>query len=181
MDEPYLRFCVPCDAIHLYEQPFRLAALRAGLELQPGTSPPVLQPVPGLAPAPTRCPNGSTSSAATCACSGPATPKLVAGYLDAPVKDVQARWPDDAVEVAVDGERAGCWPRTPTGCRGGPPASTRLLGPFDLFLQARDRSLLVARPGAREGPVADARPARRRAGPTARSSARGGRASPARR
>ena len=48
LDEPYLRFCGPCDATHLYEQPFRLSALRAGLELQPGTSPPVLQPIPGL-------------------------------------------------------------------------------------------------------------------------------------
>ncbi|HEV7788403.1 MAG TPA: crosslink repair DNA glycosylase YcaQ family protein, partial [Pseudonocardia sp.] len=36
---PYLRFCRSCDATHLYEMPFRLAALRAGLELRPGTSP----------------------------------------------------------------------------------------------------------------------------------------------
>src|SRR5829696_4163245 len=51
MDPPYVRPCVPCNAVHLWEMPFRLAALRAGLELQPGTSPPVLQPVPGLTPA----------------------------------------------------------------------------------------------------------------------------------
>jgi hypothetical protein len=31
LPEPYLRFCRPCNAVHLYEQPFRLAALRAGL------------------------------------------------------------------------------------------------------------------------------------------------------
>src|SRR3954463_11950395 len=34
MPEPYLRYCRPCAATHLYEQPFRLAALRAGLELR---------------------------------------------------------------------------------------------------------------------------------------------------
>jgi hypothetical protein len=34
MDPPYLRFCRPCNTTHLYEMPFRLAALRAGLELQ---------------------------------------------------------------------------------------------------------------------------------------------------
>ena len=110
LDEPYLRFCVPCDAIHTYEQPFRLAALRAGLELEPGTSPPVLRPVPGLAPAPTRCPTASTSSAATCACSGPATPKLVAGYLDAPVKDVRGA-------LAGGRRRGGRGRRAPLGAR----------------------------------------------------------------
>jgi Winged helix DNA-binding domain len=51
MDPPYLRFCRTCNARHLYEMPFRLAALRAGLELEPDTSPPVLRPVPGFAPA----------------------------------------------------------------------------------------------------------------------------------
>ncbi|OMQ14014.1 hypothetical protein A7K94_0219605, partial [Modestobacter sp. VKM Ac-2676] len=50
LPEPYLRWCRPCQATHLYEQPFRLAALPAGLELTPGTSPPVLRPVPGLTP-----------------------------------------------------------------------------------------------------------------------------------
>jgi hypothetical protein len=49
LPEPYLRFCRPCDAVHVFEQPFRLAALRAGLELEPGTSPPVLRPVEGFA------------------------------------------------------------------------------------------------------------------------------------
>lgn len=49
--EPYLRFCRPCNATHLYEMPFRLAALQAGLELQPDTSPPVLERIPGCADA----------------------------------------------------------------------------------------------------------------------------------
>ena len=46
MGSPYLRFCRPCNATHLYEMPFRLAAYRAGLELQGGTSPPVLRRIP---------------------------------------------------------------------------------------------------------------------------------------
>ncbi|WP_051442172.1 DNA glycosylase AlkZ-like family protein [Arthrobacter sp. H14] len=49
MDEPYLRYCSGCAATHLYEMPFRLAALQAGLELQAGTSPPVLERIPGWA------------------------------------------------------------------------------------------------------------------------------------
>ena len=145
MDEPYKRRCVPCDAIHLWEMPFRLAALRAGLELQPGTSPPVLQPVPDLAPA-DATPDRLDVVRGYLRLLGPATPKLVAGYLDAPVKDVEAHWPEDAVEVSVDGERRWVLADDADRLAAGPPAVTRLLGGFDLFLQARDRSLLVGDP-----------------------------------
>jgi hypothetical protein len=142
MEPPYLRFCVPCDATHVYEMPFRLAALRAGLELQPGTSPPVLQPIPGFQPASTVAARLDVVRAYL-RLLGPATPKLVAGYLDAPVKDVQARWPEDVVEVDVEGERR--WLLADDADRlDDPPAATRLLGAFDLYLQARDRPLLVA-------------------------------------
>ncbi len=140
LDEPYLRHCRPCDAIHPHEQTFRLAALRAGLELEPGTSPPVLRPVPGLAPAES-VPERFDVVRAYLRLLGPATPQHVAGYLDAPVKDVRERWPADAVEVDVDGERR--WTLDPGLLAADPPAVTRLLGPFDLFLQARDRELLV--------------------------------------
>jgi hypothetical protein len=143
LDEPYKRQCVPCDAIHLWEMPFRLAALRAGLELQPGTSPPVLRPVPGLEPA------GSTPERLDVVRGylrlfGPATPKLVAGYLDAPVTDVAAHWPDDVVEVTVEGEHRWLLAADEDRMGADPPAVTRLLGPFDLFLQGRDRALLVS-------------------------------------
>ena len=139
---PYNRFCVPCDAVHLWEQPFRLAALRAGLELQPGTSPPVLQPVPGLAPAAT-VPARLDVVRAYLHLLGPATPQHVAGYLDAPVQDVRARWPGDAVEVEVDGQRRWLLAGDADRLGAAPPAAVRLLGPFDLFLRARDRETLV--------------------------------------
>jgi hypothetical protein len=144
--EPHLRFCRPCDATHLYEMPFRLAALRAGLELEPGTSPPVLRPVPGLTPAATVPPHLDVVRGYL-RLLGPATPKLVAGYLDAPVTDVQARWPDDAVEVSVDGERRWLLAEDADRVDDVPPAAgVFLLGPFDPFLQARDRPLLVDDP-----------------------------------
>jgi hypothetical protein len=143
MPEPHLRFCRPCDATHLYEMPFRLAALRAGLELEPGTSPPVLRPVPGLTAAATAPPHLDVVRAYL-RLLGPATPKLVAGHLDAPVQDVQARWPDDAVEVSVDGERRWLLAEDADRVDDVPPAAgVHLLGPFDPFLQARDRPLLV--------------------------------------
>ena len=144
MDPPYVRDCRPCNAVHLWEMPFRLAALRAGLELQAGTSPPVLQPVAGFAPA-TEVPERLDVVRAYLRLLGPATPRHVAGYLDAPLRDVQARWPADAVEVEVEGERR--WLLADDVDRlGEAPDVTRLLGPFDLFLQARDRSLLVEDP-----------------------------------
>lgn len=101
---PYLRFCRPCNATHLYEMPFRLAALRAGLELQAGTSPPVLAPIPGFAP--TTAPQRRDDVIrAYLRLLGPATPNHVAAYLDAPMAEIKRRWPSDAVEVSVDGER----------------------------------------------------------------------------
>ena len=142
MDPPYVRPCVPCDAVHLWEMPFRLSALRAGLELRAGTSPPVLQPVPGLAPAET-VPDRLDVVRAYLRLLGPATPQHVAGYLDAPVKDVKEHWPADAVEVDVDGERRWVLAGNADELGDPPPRITRLLGPFDLYLQARDRPLLV--------------------------------------
>jgi len=140
--EPYLRFCRPCNATHIYEQPFRLAALRAGLELQPDTSPPVLQRITGFKPA-AAASDRFDLVRAYLRLLGPATPKHVAEYIDAPVKDIKARWPDDATEVTVDGEtRWLLGDRDALESAGG--KVTRLLGPFDLFLQARDRTTLVA-------------------------------------
>jgi len=138
MPTPYLRHCRPCDAVHLYEQPFRLAALRAGLELVAGTSPPVLQPIPDFAPAPVAGERFDVVRGYL-RLLGPATPQDVAGYLDAPVKDVKARWPADAVEVSVDGTL--CWALGDLD--GDPVRGVRLLGPFDPFLQARDRARLM--------------------------------------
>ena len=145
MDAPYLRFCRSCDATHLYEMPFRLAALRAGLELQPGTSPPVLERIAGFAAASAALPRHDVVRAYL-RLLGPATPKHVAGYLDAPVREVKARWPADAVEVSVAGTPAWVLASDADGLADAGPAATRLLGPFDLFLQARDRSVVLPDP-----------------------------------
>jgi hypothetical protein len=142
MAPPYLRYCRTCDATHLYEQPFRLAALRAGLELQPDTSPPVLQPIPGSSP-PDEVPAHLDVVRGYLRLHGPGTPQQVAGYLDAPVADVRAHWPEDAVEVRVEGERRWALSGDVDRLTAGPAGTIRLLGPFDPYLQTRDRSLLV--------------------------------------
>ncbi|MGY1750221.1 DNA glycosylase AlkZ-like family protein [Modestobacter sp. SYSU DS0511] len=142
LPEPYLRWCRPCQATHLYEQPFRLAALRAGLELVPGTSPPVLRPVPGLVPA-EEVPERLDVVRGHLRLYRPATPQHVAAHLDAPVAAVRARWPDDAVEVTVDGERRWLLAADLPAAAAEPAPVVRLLAPYDPWLQLRDRSLLV--------------------------------------
>ncbi|MGW5560564.1 winged helix DNA-binding domain-containing protein [Micromonospora sp. NPDC003944] len=142
LPEPYLRFCRPCDATHLYEMPFRLAALRAGLELRLDTSPPILQRISGFRKA-AAAGDRFDLIRAYLRLLGPATPKQVADYLDAPVKDVKARWPDDVVEVTVDGEVRSLLAADEEALESADGRGTRLLGPFDLFLQAKDRATLV--------------------------------------
>ncbi len=60
------------------------------------------------------------------------------------MKDVKAHWPSDVTEVSVDGTPR--WILTESlDALLGPPAdaSVRLLGPFDPYLQLKDRELLV--------------------------------------
>lgn len=148
LSEPYLRDCVTCAAHHSWEVPFRIGALYAGLELEPGTSPPVLRRVPawpheswGPAPDPFAAPERLQVIRGYLRLLGPAIPKDVATYLDAPVAEVKAHWPSDAVDVDVAGTAAWLLP----GAETDPPPTdlVRLLGPFDLLLQGRDRTLLV--------------------------------------
>lgn len=145
MPEPYRRWCNPCEATHLYEQPFRLAALQAGLELEAGTSPPVLRRLPRWRGRAAVIPDELDPIRAVLHLLGPCTPKQVAEYVDSPVASVKERWPTDVVSVGVEGEQRSIladdvatltWPPDVSGV-------VALLGPFDLFLQGRDRPLVV--------------------------------------
>jgi hypothetical protein len=155
VDDPYLRACRPCAATHVYEMPFRLAALQAGLELEPGTSPPVLRRVPRLRPLLFGRLAGEAEARFDVVRGylrfyGPARIADATTFLDAAAKDVRAAWPDDVVEVAV-ADDAGRQPRfllaedldaLTGGGTGG--RTVRLVGPYDPYLQLRDRELLVA-------------------------------------
>ena len=148
LTEPHIRDCVPCGTRHPWEIPFRLGGLYAGLELTPGTSPPVLQRIPGwprrtCGPAedPLAVPERLQVIRAYLRLLGPATPNDVAAYLDSTVSEVKARWPAEAVPVEVDGRRA--WMLPGADAAGSVDDLVRLLGPYDLLLQGRDRELLV--------------------------------------
>jgi hypothetical protein len=149
--DPYLRECRACDAIHTYEQPFRLSALQAGLELEPGTSPPVLRRIPGWRGAAKEVPDHLDPIRGVLRFLGPADPKLVAGYLDAPVREVTHHWPEDVESVRVDGRELSILADDAAALSDPEPVDgIRLLGPFDLFLQGRDRELVVPDETARK-------------------------------
>lgn len=139
------RNCRACKAMHISDSAMRTAALIAGLELQPGTSPPVLQPRPHA-----RIPKTASIAAlrklitAYLTLLGPASQADVAGYLGARRADIAQVWPDGLVEVCVDGREV--WlPEAQVGhlTSAPEPDVVRLLGGFDPWLQARDRNLIV--------------------------------------
>ncbi len=140
------RNCRACKAVHISDSAMRPASLAAGLELQPGTAPPVLQPRPGA-----RVPDGVDGAAlrrlivAYLTLLGPAGPGDVAGYLDARRADIAQVWPEhELVEVKVDGRAAWLPEGRLKALKSAPaPDVVRLLGPFDPYLQARDRELIV--------------------------------------
>ena len=143
--EPLTRYCRGCQATHVFELPFRLGALPAGLELEPGTSPPVLVPRAGARPVDgPDLPALQRLIVSYLTMLGPATQADVAGYLEARRADVAEAWPDGLVDVRVDGKPTYLpADRVKTLRKPPEPDLVRLFGAFDPFLQARDRDLIV--------------------------------------
>ena len=139
------RDCRSCKTSHISDSAMRAAAPAAGLEIEPGTAPPVLLPRRG-AKLPTR-PDPSALgrlAAGYLRFLGPATVGEFAGYLEARRADVTDVWPGGLAEVCVDGRTAWLPAGFVDALREAPePDLVRLLGPFDPYLQARDRNLIV--------------------------------------
>jgi hypothetical protein len=143
---PMRRDCRACKAQHISDSAMRTAAPAAGLELEPGTAPPVLVPRKG-AVLPDAPDHAAVAELALGYLTylGPADVGEFAGYLEARRADVASAWPaDELAEVTVDGKRRWLPAAQLEALRSAPaPAIVRLLGPFDPYLQARDRDLIV--------------------------------------
>jgi len=139
------RDCRSCGTSHVSDSAMRAAAAAAGVELQPGTSPPVLVPRADAV-----LPTGPDPAAlgalahSYLAVLGPAGPGEFAGYLGARRADVVRHWPQGLAEIDVEG-RSAVLPESSLDLlrSAPPPEQVRLLGPFDPYLQARDRDLIV--------------------------------------
>ena len=129
--------CRPCRATHVPESLFRMAAVFGGLELEPATSPPVLRRIPdwprrpaGVAADPAAAPEHLQVIRGYLRLLGPATPAEVAGFLDTTAAVVKQHWPDDAVEVRVEGKKKWLLGEVLEAGAGGPAARTlRSAGP----------------------------------------------------
>ena len=140
-----LRDCRPCRSRHISDPAMRIGGFFAGLETEPTTSPPVLLPRKG-AKVPTQPDRRALAKLALAYLRvlGPATVGEFAGYLGARRADVTECWPQNLVEVSVDGRPAFLPDDRADLLRDAPsPDVVRLLGPFDPYLQARDRELIV--------------------------------------
>ena len=143
---PMRHDCRACKTKHVSDSAMRSAAPVAGLEIEPGTAPPVLVPRKG-ATLPSAPDLGAVAQLAVGYLTylGPADVGQFAGYLEARRADIATAWPEDGLaEVTVDGKRRWLPESQLDGLRSAPdPEIVRLLGPFDPYLQARDRELIV--------------------------------------
>jgi hypothetical protein len=142
--EPVTAFCRGCGVVHIQDQVMRLAGLPAGVQIEPGTSPPVLSPIPRWRGLPARHEGGGALVDAYLRIHGPATPGEVAGYLQTTQRAVKPDWPDGLAEVRVDGRKAWLPEERLDDLLHAPPADlVRLVPRSDPWLLARDRELVV--------------------------------------
>lgn len=141
----YSHWCEPCGATHVYGGLFQTVGVFAGVRLEPDTTPAVLAPLDERPPIPPPAVGPAALLRSYLRLLGPATPADAAAYLGSTRTALRPAWPDDLVEVTVDGRRAWLPAEQLDALRTPPPAAdvVRLLPVADPYLQARDRDLLV--------------------------------------
>lgn len=145
LDPAYSYDCRSCRARHVYGEILQQVGGFGGVEIV-GERPTVLAPLPDRPDQPTRAVGTEGLVRAYLRLHGPATLTEAAGYLGTSQAAARPSWPEDLVEVELDGRRT--WlPAEEVGRLTDPGLDVedvvRLLPPLDPFLQGRDRDLLV--------------------------------------
>jgi hypothetical protein len=137
-------WCKGCKSSHISEQLFRLAALPAGARIEPGRAPLTFERITRWPAVPAEASGTASVVTSYLTLLGPATEADVAGFLGTKRPEILPTWPTDLTEVSVDGRR-GWFPNDHVEALRSAerPTLVRLLPPYDPYLQARDRALLV--------------------------------------
>lgn len=137
-------FCRGCNAVHIFESLFRLGALPAGLRLDLTASPPLLIPIENWPGIPEQQVGAEDLVTEYLRFVGPASIGDVAAWFTTTQKEIKEIWPAGLAEVDVDG-RAAWLPESEMDLLLDPPEppQARLVPPSDLFLQDRNRAMLV--------------------------------------
>lgn len=138
-------YCRGCQAEHVFESLFRLAALPGGFRLDLDRSPPLLVPIENWPGIPEEQAGTDELIMLYLTFAGPASIGDVAAWLTTTQSEVKQVWPGEGlVEVDVDG-RAAWLPESELDLLLDPPEPPRalLLPTSDPFLQERNKLMLV--------------------------------------
>lgn len=142
--EPLTSWCKACQSTHLYDSLFRLAAGLAGAWLDTDATPTLLTPLANWSRPSFDQVKRADVGRSYLRFLGPARTADVADFLSVNKAELTAHWPEDLVEVDVNGT-TGWFPPEEIDALNHPPEPprVRLLPPGDPYLQTRDRKLIV--------------------------------------
>lgn len=137
-------YCRGCQAEHVFESLFRLAALPGGFRLDLDSSPPLLVPIEDWPGIPDHQAGTSELIRTYLTFVGPAGVADVAAWLTTTQADLKPVWPDGLAEVDVAG-RTTWLPESEMDLLLDPPEPPRalLVPTSDPFMQERNKAFLV--------------------------------------
>jgi hypothetical protein len=136
--------CRTCQARHIAGNVWQHSGLAGAVEVEARGKEATLGPIKNLPGPPVENDDIDRLIGTYLRFLGPATPTEVAKYFGSAPAEMKRVWPDDLVEVSVDGRKT--WLPTasvPALESAEPVVGVRLIPPMDALLQARDRDLLV--------------------------------------
>jgi hypothetical protein len=144
VDDDYSYWCRGCQATHVQDQLLRVAGPAGGIRMVPG--PPAEFFPMARRPAVPKAPAGvERMVTAYLTLHGPATVTEVGGWFGSSGTNLKPAWPDGLAEVTVGSKKAWLPEDALDDLRSAEPVKgVLLLPPYDPYLQARDRDLLVA-------------------------------------